>query len=415
MLRQVTTALALALIATGVRAQVYATGDPRPILTPPTYPRICQVLRAQFSTAVRATPPAADDTARIQEALDDCADSGMSVVLVPSRTGNAFYSGKLTVTGEGLVVAAGATLEGNDSYASQPELIYVTGRDAFIGGEGAIDGRGDLITAGKPRLIEASDTEGLTVYEITLQQGAHPHLYMEGGSRALVYGITILTPYNRKNADGIDIDSMHDVSIIDSSIEAGDDGVAVKTNSGPAYDITVRNNRLYGTHGLSIGSQTFEGVTNVLFRDNYVYGLDHGGNYSTDDNAIRIKTDPTCGGIVQRVTYANTCITQAKHLIVVTAYYGACSGTPGTPQFKDIVINGVNAINSQSGAYSRIQGYDTDHLAQIFLANVSVDATAQSGDENASVKLDNSNVVPSGPNVTTGSFSTFGSVPVCAF
>lgn len=151
------------------------------------------------------------------------------------------------------------------------------------------------------------------------------------------------------------------------------------------------------------------------FSDNYVYGLDHSGNYSTDNNAIRIKTDPTCGGIVQRVTYANTCITQAKHLVYVTAYYGACSGTPATPQFKDIVLDGVNAVNSQSGAYSRIQGYDTNHLAQIFLANVNVDATAQSDDENAVVELDNSNITPSGPSVTAGAFSASGSVPVCAF
>lgn len=415
MFRQVTAAVALASIATGVSAQIYATGDSRPVFQPPTYPRICRILGAQFSTADRAAPPASDDTARIQQALDDCAGSGRSVLLLPSRSDNAFYSGALDVNGEGLVVAAGVTLEANDSYATEPELIDVTGWNSFIGGQGAIDGRGDLITGGTPRLIEASNTVNLTVYQITLQQGAHPHLYMEGGSRALVYGISILTPYNRKNADGIDIDSMHDVSVVDSSIEAGDDGVAIKTNSGPAYNITVKHNRLYGTHGLSIGSQTYEGVTNVLFSDNYVYGVDHSGNYSTDNNGINIKTDELCGGPVQRVTYANTCMTQVKHLIVVNAYYGSCSGTPGTPRFQNIIINGVNATSSQSGAYSKIAGYDTADLAQIFLANVNVDATAQSGDENASVSLDNSNVTPSGPNVTTQTFSTAGSVPVCAF
>jgi polygalacturonase len=413
MFRQVIAAIALVSIATGIRAQIYATGDSRLVATP-LYPPICRILQAQFSTADRASPPASDDTGRIQEALNECADSGMSVVLAPSRTGNAFYSGQLNVNGEGLVVASGAILEGNNSYASQPELIYVTGWRSFIGGQGAIDGRGDLIT-GTPRLIEASNTQGFTAYQITLEQGAHPHLYMEGGSRAVVYGIDIRTPYNRRNADGIDIDSMHDVSVIDSSIEAGDDGVAIKTNSGPAYNITVRHNRIYGTHGLSIGSQTFEGVRNVLFADNYIYGLDHLGNYSTDNNGINIKTDALCGGLVQQVTYANTCMTQVKHLIVVNAYYGSCSGTPGTPQFKNIIINGVSATNSQSGAYSKIAGYNSDNLAQIFLANVSLDSTAQSGDENAVVAIDNSNTVPSGPNVTTQAFSTGGSVPVCAF
>jgi len=37
------------------------------------------------------------------------------------------------------------------------------------------------------------------------------------------------------------------------------DGVAIKTNSGPASNITVRNNKFYGTHGMSIGSQTMDG------------------------------------------------------------------------------------------------------------------------------------------------------------
>jgi polygalacturonase len=405
--------LVLAQIATGVIAQTVATGDPRSVGTP-TYPAVCETLSAQFSTSQRSAPPSADDTSRIQSALTACAGSGRSVVLAPSGSDNAFYSGKLTVNGEGLVVDSGTTLEGNNSYASAAELILVTGTNSFIGGEGAIDGRGDLIS-GTPRLVQTSGTNNFIAYQITLQQAKHPNLYMEGGSGATVYGITVLTPANRANADGIDIDSMSDVSVINSSIEAGDDGVAVKTNSGAASNITVKNTRVYGTHGLSIGSQTFKGVTNVLFSGNYVYGVDHNGTASTDANAINIKTDIACGGLVQRVTYSNTCITQAKHLIVVNANYGSCSGTTGTPQFKNIIVNGVRAQSSVSGAYTRIEGYNTSNLAQVYLANVSLDATAQSNDQDATVFLDNSNITPTGTAVTTSTFSTTGSVPSCSF
>ena len=415
MFRKIICTVTLTLIATVASAQMYATGDWRRIDAPPRYPFVCRVLAAQFSTADRATPPTADDTGRIQDALDACAGSGRSVVLSSSRNGNAFYSAMLTVNGEGLVVDAGTTLEGNNSYTTQAELVYVTGRDSFIGGTGAIDGRGDIITGGTPRLVQTNNADNFIAYQITLQQAAHPHLYIQGGAGALVYGITTLTPATRANADGIDIDSTHDVSVIGASIEAGDDGVAVKTNVGPAYNITVKGNRLYGTHGLSVGSQTFLGVTNVLFIDNMVDGLDHNGTFSTNNNAINIKTDEDCGGLVQQVTYANTCVTQAKHLIVVNAYYGSCSGTPGIPQFKNIIINGVTAVNSQSGAYSRLEGYNTDNLAQIYFANVNLDQTAQSSDQNVMAFLDNSNMAPSGTNVTTGTFSTFGSVPSCAF
>ena len=413
MLRQMMGAVALTLIATGVGAQTYATGDPRNVTTP-TYPAVCQTLSAQFSTSARSSPPSSDDTARIQNALNACAGTGHSVVLASSGSNNAFYSGKLTVNGEGLVVNSGVILEGNNSYSSQSELIYVIGTSAFIGGQGAIDGRGDLIS-GTPRLIQTSSANDFVAYQVTLQQAAHPHLYIQGGSGATVYGITTQTPATRKNADGIDIDSINNVSVIGSSIEAGDDGVAIKTNASSAYNITIKNNRLYGTHGLSIGSQTFDGVTNVLFTGNYVYGVDHNGNVATDDNAINIKTDVDCGGLVQQVTYENTCITQGKHLIVVNANYGSCSGTSGTPQFKNIIVNGVKSVSSESGAYSRIAGYNSSNLAQLYLANVSLDSTTQSGDQDATVFLDNSNMTPSGTGVTTSTFSTSGSVPSCSF
>ena len=413
MLRQTIGLVALAQIATGVMAQTYATGDPRSVGTP-TYPAVCETLSAQFSTSERSTPPSSDDTSRIQSALNACAGSGKSVVLAPSGSENAFYSGKLSVNGEGLVVDSGVTLEGNNSYSSAAELILVTGTNSFIGGQGAIDGRGDLIS-GTARLVQTSGTDNFIAYQITLQQAAHPNLYMEGGSGATVYGISVLTPANRANADGIDIDSIQDVSIVNSSIEAGDDGIAVKTNSGAASNITVRNNRLYGTHGLSIGSQTFKGVTNVLFSGNYVYGIDHNGIASTDANAINIKTDIDCGGLVQQVTYSNTCITQAKHLIVVNANYGSCSGTSGTPQFKNIIVNGVKAQSSVSGAYTRIEGYNSSNLAQVYLANVSLDVTTQSSDQDAAAFLDKSNITPTGTNVTTSPFSTSGSVPSCSF
>jgi polygalacturonase len=413
MLRQTMGAVALTLIASVAGAQTYATGDPRNVTTP-SYPTVCQTLSAQFSTSARSSPPSSDDTSRIQSALTACAGTGHSVVLASSGSNNAFYSGKLTVNGEGLVVNSGVTLEGNNSYSSQSELIEVTGTNSFIGGTGIIDGRGDIIS-GTPRLIQTSSANNFIAYQITLQQAAHPHLYIQGGSGATVYDITTLTPATRANADGIDIDSITDVTVIGSSIEAGDDGIAIKTNASAASNITIKNNRLYGTHGLSIGSQTFDGVTNVLFTGNYVYGEDHNSTVSTDDNAINIKTDIDCGGLVQQVTYENTCITQGKHLIVVNANYGSCSGTSGTPQFKNIIINGVKSVSSESGAYSRIEGYNSSNLAQIYLANVSLDSTTQSSDQDATVFLDNSNMTPSGTGVTTSTFTTSGSVPSCSF
>jgi polygalacturonase len=237
---------------------------------------------------------------------------------------------------------------------------------------------------------------------------------MEGGSGATVWGVTFRTPATRTNADGIDIDSIANVTVNDCSVEAGDDGIAVKTNSGAASNITVENSQFYGTHGLSIGSQTFKGVTNVLFKNNYVYGKDLSGNTSGSNNGARVKSDSTCGGLTKQVSYINTCLYNVEHLIIVDAHYGSCSGTSGTPQFEDILVNGMTSASSLSGS-STFYGYNGSNLAQVYVANTNLDTSKQSSDEYATVYLDNTSEAPSGTDVTTHSFSISGSAPTCSF
>jgi polygalacturonase len=357
------------------------------------------VLQAQFSTSQRSAAPASDDTGRLQAALDSCSGTGKSVVLASgSAKQNAFFSGALTMNGAALVVGWGVTLFGNDSYSNQ--LISVTGNNAAIMGPGTIDGRGDLIT-GTPRLINAKNVTNFNVFNVTLQRAAKMHLYVEGGNGFTAWGIAVVTPANTKNTDGIDIDSLTNATVFGSYIEDGDDGVAIKTNSGPASNITVRGNVFLGTHGMSIGSQTMYGVNNVLWENNAVYGTDQWGNVSTDNNGIRIKSDVECGGPVQQVTYHNTLMIGIKHLLIFNSYYGSCSGITGIPDYTDIVVKGAYAVQSQSGAYSEFNGYDANHLMGLTLENVLLDATAQQNSQYANVGLFNSNITPSGTGVTT--------------
>jgi len=410
---------ALLLVPASLLAQTIATGDSRSV-SQPTTPSACQTLSAQFtSSAVDVnTPTTSDDTSRVQTALTACANTGKAVVLAASGSNNAFLTGKLTLAAdESLVINSGVTLYGNNSYNSESELIYTASSATGIYGPGAIDGRANVHTfSSTPRLVQTQGATNFIAYNITLKNAAHPNLYIEGGSGATVWNVTINTAPTQANADGIDIDSITNVTVNGCKITAGDDGIAVKTNKAAASNITVENTSVYGTHGLSIGSQTFDGVTNVLFKNNYVYGKSSAGVASTDANAINIKTDSQCGGLVQQVTYQNTCIEYAKHLIVVNAAYGSCSGTAGTPQFKNIVVEGVLSKNSVSSAYETLAGYNSSNLAQVYLGYVSLDATTQSGDQYATVYLDNVNFTPSGTGVTTSTWteSTVG-IPTCSF
>jgi polygalacturonase len=414
-----TFALALLTLATTTAAQTYATGDPRNPGEPQT-PGTCETLDSQFTSSEVdvASPPTSDDTTRIQDALNSCEGSNEGVVLHINGSDNAFLSGKLTInSGESLVIDSGVTLYGNNSYNSESELIDVTASNTGLYGAGTIDGRANVYTfSDTPRLVQTNNASNFNIANITLQNAAHPNLYIQGGTGATVWNVTINTSPNQANADGIDIDSISEVTVANSNITAGDDGIAVKTNEAAASDITVKNTNVYGTHGLSIGSQTFDGVTNVLFENNYVYGKSSGGVASTDANAINIKTDEDCGGLVKQVTYENTCIKYAKHLIIVNADYGSCSGTAGNPQFQEIIVNGVKSEDSVSGAYETFAGYSSSYIGQIYLGNVDLDSNTQSGDQYFNTYLDNVNGLdPSGTDVTDGTWSASGSVPNCTF
>ncbi len=389
-------------------AQTLATGDARKFIPEPQYPAVCTVLKAQFSSSQRSAPPSADDTSRLQAALANCAGTGKMVLLTPSAAGDAFYSGTLKVKGEALVVGAGATLFGNNNYSG--ELLSISGNNPAVMGPGTIDGRGDLIH-GTPRLINSKGAIGLTVYYVTLMHAAKMHLYVEGGSDFTAWRVTVATPANTKNTDGIDIDSVTNATVFNCSLEDGDDGVAIKTNSGPASNITIRNNMFYGTHGISIGSQTMYGVSNVLWENNQLYGTDKFGNVSTDSNGINIKSDIECGGMVRQVTYRQTHLVGVKHLLIFNTYYGSCSGHTGIPTYQDIVVDGVFATDSQAGAYSLFQGYNDANPLNIYLANVFLDVNKLKTSQYSIIGIDNSSITPSGTGVTTFPFKLYGKLP----
>lgn len=76
---------------------------------------------------------------------------------------------------------------------------------------------------------------------MTLPAGVAPRLYVEDGNGLTVWGVTIATSANTKNTDGIDIDSLTNATVFGCYIEDGDDGVAIKTNSGVSRPGAVRS------------------------------------------------------------------------------------------------------------------------------------------------------------------------------
>ncbi len=438
-----------------------ATGDSRSV-SQPSVPPACTTLSAQletsneqFSSTDETTPP---DTSRIQSALGSCSGSGKAVVLAPSGSNNAFLSGPLSLPASvDLVVEAGATLYASRNPANYQvsgqatcgtvassdngckPFINVTGSNAGIMGtqsgtsQGEINGRGDQDILGSngtwwalantansdgkkqnnPRLIESDGYNSLTLYDIDLVNAPFFHVYFQSGNGLTVWGVRIKTPATARNTDGIDPDSATNVTVNDSYVQDGDDGIAIKTNASAASDMTIENSHFYGTHGISIGSQTQYGVTNILVENDTVSGSDSSGNVSTDNNGIRIKTSSSEGGRVSDVTYENICDTGVKHNLEFNPFYSSGNGST-TPDFTGIVVDGFKSVSSASSAQSVLDGYSSASPLGLTLENVSLDATRSTA-QYADVSTYDTNFTPSGTDVTVTAISGSGSVPSCSF
>lgn len=429
------------------------TGDTRPI-TQPTRPATCQTLTAALPTPANELFPSADesappDTARIQAALNTCAGTGQAVVLAawpasgdgPPDT--AFLSAPLTIgTGEYLVIGAGATLYASRNpadyqIAGDPAcgsigtsssgcnaFITVTGVDSGIEGEGSgpqqggIDGRGgqDLLGTSttwwqvaatataehlkqvNPRLIQATGANNLTIYDLTLRNAAKMHLYYKNGGGLVIWGLRVVTPDHTYNTDGVDFDSSAYGTIRDSVIQDGDDCVAMQTNNATDAHITVAGNQCYGTHGISIGSETTYGLESILAQHNVIDGRDSSGAESTIAAGIRIKSYAGAGGTVTDVKYLDTTMRSLQYPIDLDPFYDPATGT-SDPYFKDVLIGGATETNSVPGAESVLEGFSPAYPLGLTLRDVHFDVTATSAQDANITEID-SNLVISGPGVT---------------
>lgn len=300
-----------------------------------------------------------------------------------------------------------------------------TASSGVVGG-GAIDGRGgSLLTSGpnagkrswwdvafqnkseglfqqNPRLIQVTGGSDFVLYRVAVMNSPNFHVVTSNVTGVVAWGIKILspsrvytqpgyacpvgstpdrvtpatcfTPETVKNTDGFDPGLSKKVLLAYSYISTGDDHVAVKSSgSGTSQYLNFAHNHLYYGHGLSIGSETDAGVSNVVVTDLVVDGQDSEGSVG-----LRIKSDSSRGGKIDNVTYSGICMRNVHRPMAFDAYYSASTGTL-YPVFTNVRVTGMHNLGSPQYAggalsFAGYRGHGQSNPITITLDNVVFDS-----------------------------------------
>ena len=336
--------------------------------------------------------------------------AGNAVELTSSGANNAFLIQPIQmVSGVTLLVDAGVTVFGSRNprdYDVTPGVCgtidssgqgcnaLITGNsvvNAGIMGYGTIDGRGGDAMIGtsttwwalantangqgldqnNPRLIQMNSSNNFTLYKITLRNSPKFHVSYSLGKGFTVWGVKIITPTLARNTDGIDPASAQNITITNSYISDGDDMIAVKSSGGQqAQNITISNSHFGAGHGISIGSETNSGVSNMVV-NNVSINMDA---TNTSQNGIRIKGDSSRGGLVTNVTYDGVCMQNATHPLVFNPYYSSSTGSL-IPFYTNITLRNFHSLESGSMTF---EGYSPSYPLGLTMDNVQIDGVKAS-------------------------------------
>ena len=338
------------------------------------------------------TFPVTMNTAAIQKTIDVASKAGGGIVLVPE---GRFLTGPFLLASRiNLHLASNAVILISDDMAKYPvtreryqDCISITdAQDIEISGEGTIDGQGKAWWAAfeanhsmthRPYMIKLSNCNRVRVHGVTLSNSPMFHLVPQNCTDVTIQRITIKSPSNAHNTDGID-PSGWNYLITDCTIDAGDDNIAVKPGSGRIpgdKNYTITNCRFLHGHGMSIGSGTSGGIEDLRVSNCSFDGTDSG---------IRIKTARERGGLLQNLTYENLTMTAVKNPIYIIDWYPeryapkdpatekAEPVTDHTPINKNIIIRNVTATNCSTAG--TIRGLPEAPVSDVTLSNVTISA-----------------------------------------
>ncbi len=207
----------------------------------------------------------------------------------------------------------------------------------------------------KPRLFNFTSCNNVAIKDLHLQNQAIWCLHILYCTDVLVDHLDILdTTHRVPSSDGIDIDSSKRVRVDHTTISVNDDCISIKSGKDedgrrvnrPSEQILIVNTHFAeGQGGAAMGSEVSGGVHDVEVRD----CISDKGNWAP----IRLKTQPTRGGVVENIVYRNVQVSDVRQAFEFNLAWNMRINTVGeqTPTtMKNVFLINVSGDARSAGA-----------------------------------------------------------------
>ena len=317
---------------------------------------------------------------KIQDVINRAQSQGGGTVVVPKgkhHTGALFFPRGVDLhleRGARLVSIADTTLypyvatrwEGRMVMARAALLNFDRNESCRITGEGLIDAQGlnwkkkDLRFYDRPKTICFDRCDGGSISGVRILNQAFWCLHILYTDSFTVDGVNICAEKYIPSSDGIDIDSSTRVTVRNTHIKAHDDCISIKSGKDSdgrrvnkaSEHITIEDCHFdYGHGGVAIGSEVSGDVRHVAVRRCDMAGENW--------NPIRIKSQPSRGGVVEDILFEDLNIGNARNVMEINMTW-RMKGATEPPYYPLTKLGGIKLrnITAHAKAAGEIRGFD---------------------------------------------------------
>lgn len=285
-----------------------------------------------------------------------------------------------------VVITGGGTLDGDGEKSWWPDALSIRA-EVRGGNTKAFTDRfpGIPLANGAPRpwFVEFNDVTKGKIEQLHLTNSPMWNIVIRNSADINVHNVTITNPTTSPNTDGMDIVSSRNVHVSNMDIHTGDDNIAIKSGLVPgtaaaSEDITLQDSVMRDGHGISVGSETANGIGKVTISR---------VTFLNTENGVRIKSARDRGNNIGPLVATHLTMTNVKTPILVTNSYSGQAGAQGhtlinpietaavtasTPKIKGIAVSDLMATKA---TYAMIfSGLPESPIQNVALNNIKIDA-----------------------------------------